>query len=111
MTERTDGRIQQQKAADKELAKAPTISTMRPGDRGYTDPMALAFLRDGTCYLHGGYSVQAQPDAIARLLIERIRGGWAVHASELKHPNWRISRGLPWPCVTWDELMPVAKVL
>ncbi len=88
-----------------------TIAEMRLGDRGYTDPNALAPLRDGTCFLLGTYPLLAAPDPVARMLIERIAGGWVAHASEVKNPNWRISRGLPWPGVGESDLMPVVKIL
>jgi hypothetical protein len=45
------------------------------------------------------------------MLVERVAGGWVVHASEVKDPNWRISRGLPWPGVSESDLMPVVKIL
>ena len=51
---------------------------MRVGDRGYADPNALAPLRDGTCFLLGTFALHAGPDAVARMLIERIIGGWVV---------------------------------
>ena len=95
----------------KSQSSAPgTIAEMRIGDRAYTDPMALAPLRDGTCYLHGGFAIVPAPDEVSRLLIERVAGGWVVHASKVKNPNWRISRGLPWPGVSAEELMPVMRV-
>jgi hypothetical protein len=34
-----------------------------------------------------------------------------VYASAVKNPNWRISRGLPWPGVSDSDLMPVVKIL
>jgi hypothetical protein len=96
----------------KPASSAPaTIAEMRVGDRGYADPMALAPLRDGTCFLHGGFAVQSNPDPVARMLIERIVGGWVVHASAVQNSNWRISRGLPWPGTVESELMPVAKIV
>jgi len=94
-----------------EESRPATIAEMRVGDRGYADPMALAPLRDGTCFLHGGFAVQSEPDAVVRMLIERIIGGWVVHASAVTNSNWRISRGLPWPGTTANELMPVAKIV
>lgn len=93
-----------------ESSQPATIAQMRVGDRAYTDPMALAPLRDGTCYLHGGFVVRSAPDAMSRMLIERVTGGWVVHATQVKDPNWRISRGLPWPGVTAEELMPVLRI-
>lgn len=88
-----------------------TIAEMRVGDRGYADPNALAPLRDGTCFLLGTFPLHESPDADARMLLERITGGWVVHASEVRNPNWRISRGLPWPGVGDSDLMPVVKIL
>ena len=93
-----------------ELSQPATIAQMRVGDRAYTDPMALAPLRDGSCYLHGGFEVRSAPDATSRMLIERVTGGWVAHASQVKDPNWRISRGFPWPGVTAEELMPVLRI-
>jgi hypothetical protein len=87
-----------------------TIAQMRVGDRAYTDPMALAPLRDGTNYLHGGFSIQSAPDEVSRMLIERVTGGWVAYASQVKDPNWRLSRGLPWPGVSAEELMPVIRI-
>jgi len=92
-------------------APPATIADMRMGDRGYTDPNALAPLRDGTCFLLGTFPLLQDPDAVARMLVERVAGGWAVHASSVKNPNWRISRGLPWPGVGESDLMPVVKIL
>jgi hypothetical protein len=91
-------------------SSAATIAAMRVGERGYADPMALAPLRDGTCFLHGGFPVLPDPDEVARMPIERIVGGWVVYASQVKNPNWRISRGLPWPGVSEGDLMPVARI-
>ena len=88
-----------------------TIADMRVGDRGYADPNALAPLRDGTSFLLGTFAVHESPEAEARMLVERITGGWVVYASEVKNPNWRISRGLPWPGVSESDLMPVVKIL
>ncbi|HEY2105657.1 MAG TPA: hypothetical protein VGH29_07720 [Candidatus Binataceae bacterium] len=88
-----------------------TIAEMRVGDRGYADPNALAPLRDGTSFLLGTFPLHASPDPVARMLVERIAGGWVVHASEVKDPNWRISRGLPWPGVGESDLMPVVQIL
>jgi hypothetical protein len=88
-----------------------TIADMRVGDRGYTDPNALAPLRDGTNFLLGTFELRQAPDEVARMLVERIAGGWIAHASEVKDPNWRISRGLPWPGVSQADLMPVVKIL
>lgn len=87
-----------------------TIADMRIGDRAYTDPMALAPLRDGSSYLHGGFAIRPVPDEVSRMLIERVAGGWVAYASQVKNPNWRISRGLPWPGVSAEELMPVIRV-
>ncbi len=84
---------------------------MRVGDRGYADPNALAPLRDGTNFLLGTFALVPQPDAVARMLVERVVGGWVVHASAVSNPNWRISRGLPWPGVSEEDLKPVVKVL
>jgi hypothetical protein len=88
-----------------------TIADMRVGDRGYTDPNALAPLRDGTNFLLGTFELRQTPGGDARMLVERVAGGWVVHASEVKDPNWRISRGLPWPGVSESDLMPVVKIL
>lgn len=88
-----------------------TIANMRLGDRGYADPNALAPLRDGTCFLLGTFPLHAEPDSVARMLVERVPGGWVAHASAVKNPNWRISRGLPWPGVSESDLMPVVKIL
>jgi hypothetical protein len=93
-----------------ESSQPGTIAQMRIGDRAYTDPMALAPLRDGTSYLHGGFLIQSGPDAVSRMLIERVIGGWVAYASQVKDPNWRISRGLPWPGVSAEELMPVTRI-
>jgi hypothetical protein len=93
-----------------ESTQPGTIAQMRVGDRAYTDPMALAPLRDGTNYLHGGFLIQPVPDAVSRMLIERVIGGWVAHASRVKDPNWRISRGLPWPGVSAEDLMPVIRI-
>jgi hypothetical protein len=90
---------------------AATIAAMRIGECGWADPMALAPLRDGTCFLHGGFAVQSEADAVARMKIERIVGGWMVYASQVKNSNWRVSRGLPWPGVNEVDLMPVAKIV
>jgi hypothetical protein len=88
-----------------------TIADMRLGDCAFTDPNALAPLRDGTCFLLGTFAVFAVPDAVARMRIERITGGWLVYASEVSNSNWRISRGLPWPGVDERDLMPVARIV
>jgi hypothetical protein len=88
-----------------------TIADMRLGDCAYADPNALAPLRDGTCFLLGTFPVSAVPDAVARMRIERITGGWVVYATEVSNSNWRISRGLPWPGVSEGDLMPVVKIL
>jgi hypothetical protein len=93
-------------------AKLPaTIAEMRVGDRGYVDPNALAPLRDGTNFLLGSFELRQTPDAVARMLVERIDGGWVAHASQVENPNWRISRGLPWPGTLQSDLMPVVKIL
>jgi hypothetical protein len=94
-----------------ESTASMTIADMRVGDRGYADPNALAPLRDGTCFLLGTFPLHREPDPVARMLIERVAGGWVVHASDVKNPNWRISRGLPWPGVGEGDLMPVVKIL
>jgi hypothetical protein len=88
-----------------------TIADMRVGDGGYADPNALAPLRDGTCFLLGTFALHQAPQTVARMLIERVAGGWVAHASEVKNPNWRISRGLPWPGVSERDLMPVVQIL
>jgi len=93
-----------------ESSQTGTIAQMRVGDRAYTDPMALAPLRDGSSYLHGGFLIQPAPDAVSRMLIERVIGGWIAYASQVKDPNWRISRGFPWPGVSAEELMPVIRI-
>jgi hypothetical protein len=95
-------------------AKSPppsTIGEMRLGDRGYTDPNAWAPLRDGTSFLLGTFELYRSPHGEARMLVERVAGGWVVHASQVKDPNWRISRGLPWPGVSESDLMPVVNIL
>jgi hypothetical protein len=96
--------------ATKRLPPA-SIAQMRVGDRGYADPKAWAPLRDGTSFLLGTFPLHQQPDAVARMLVERVSGGWIVHASAVKDPNWRISRGLPWPGVAESDLMPVVNIL
>ncbi len=88
-----------------------TIAAMRVGDRGYADPNAWAPLRDGTSFLLGTFELRQAPDPVARMLVERVAGGWVVHASRVDNPNWRISRGLPWPGVGEADLMPVVKIL
>jgi len=103
-----------QMANDPSAAKSAypaTIADMRIGDRGYADPNALAPLRDGTSFLLGTFELHRNPDAIARMLVERIAGGWVVHANDVRDPNWRISRGLPWPGVSDSDLMPVVQIL
>jgi hypothetical protein len=47
---------------------------------------------------------------VSRMLIERVTGGWVAYASQVKDPNWRLSRGLPWPGVSAEELMPVIRI-
>jgi hypothetical protein len=84
---------------------------MRIGERAYTDPNALALMRDGTDFLLGTFPIYDKADAVAGMLIERVTGGWVVHASEVKNPNWRLSRGLPWPGASEGDLMPVVKIL
>lgn len=98
-------------ASETKSSGPATIAEMRLGDRGYADPNALAPLRDGTSFLLGTFPVYARPDALARMLVERVAGGWVVHASAVENSNWRISRGLPWPGVAEKDLMPVVKIL
>ncbi len=94
-----------------ERASNMTIADMRIGDRAWVDPNAWAPLRDGTSFLLGTFPAYAEPDEAARMLIERVAGGWLVHASQVNNPNWRISRGLPWPGAGEGDLMPVVKIL
>ncbi|GEM_PF-6801354 len=97
--------------SDADYRPPATIAQMRVGDRGFTDPNALAPLRDGTSFLLGTFELRQTPDEVARMAVERVAGGWIVYASQVKDPNWRISRGLPWPGANQADLMPVVKIV
>lgn len=89
-----------------ELEVINLVKNMAVGNRGYVTPWTMVVTEDKRCFLLGKHTVSAEPDEMARMLIERKEDGYHVYASQVGDEYW-----LPDHWGVYDpNLIPVTKV-